>query len=119
MKTNPGSRKNTIALIAICLATLNFSLEISSVPVILSTLEKVLGANLREIQWIMNIYTIGCTTVLMAAGTLADKYGRKRILISTLILFSIASLVCGLAQNTLVLIISRFFQGISGGAMLI
>ncbi|MCV9926694.1 MFS transporter [Flavobacterium sp. LS1R49] len=111
--------KNTIALIAICLATLMFSLEISSVPVILPTLEKVLNANLRDMQWIMNIYTIGCTTVLMAAGTLADRYGRKRILIITLILFGISSLICGLAENIAVLIISRFFQGISGGAMLI
>lgn len=111
--------KNRIAMIAICLATLMFSLEISSVPVILPTLEKVLNANLRDMQWIMNIYTIGCTTVLMAAGTLADRYGRKRMLIISLILFSISSLICGLAQNVTVLIISRFFQGISGGAMLI
>lgn len=111
--------KNTIALIAICLATLMFSLEISSVPVILPTLEKVLDANLRDMQWIMNIYTIGCTTILMAAGTLADRYGRKRILIITLILFGVSSLICGLAQNVTLLVISRFFQGVSGGAMLI
>lgn len=101
------------------MATLMFSLEISSVPVILPTLEKVLGANLKDMQWIMNIYTIGCTTVLMAAGTMADKYGRKRILLITLVLFGIASLICGLAQSIPVLIVSRFFQGISGGAMLI
>ena len=80
---------------------------------------KVLNANLRDMQWIMNIYTIGCTTVLMAAGTLADRYGRKRVLIITLILFGISSLACGLTQNITLLIISRFFQGVSGGAMLI
>ncbi|MDA6071130.1 MFS transporter [Flavobacterium sp. AC] len=119
MEQKISSTKNTIALIAICLATLMFSLEISSVPVILPTLEKVLKANLRDMQWIMNIYTIGCTTVLMAAGTLADRYGRKRILIITLILFGISSLACGLAQNITFLVISRFFQGVSGGAMLI
>lgn len=119
MKQKFYAAKNNIALIAICLATLMFSLEISSVPVILPTLEKVLNANLRDMQWIMNIYTIGCTTVLMASGTLADRYGRKRILMITLILFGISSLVCGLADNIALLIISRFFQGISGGAMLI
>lgn len=119
MKQKFYFNKNNIALIAICLATLMFSLEISSVPVILPTLEKVLNANLKDMQWIMNIYTIGCTTVLMAAGTLADRYGRKRILIITLILFGISSLVCGLAENVTLLVISRFFQGISGGAMLI
>lgn len=119
MKNQNYLNKNTVALIAICMATLLFSLEISSIPVILPTLEKVLGANLKDMQWIMNIYTIGCTTVLMAAGTLADKYGRKRILVITLVLFGIASLVCGLAQSVSVLIVSRFFQGVSGGAMLI
>lgn len=119
MNQKLSNRKNTNALIAICLATLMFSLEISSVPVILPTLETVLHANLKDMQWIMNIYTIGCTTVLMAAGTLADRYGRKRILLITLVLFGISSLACGLAPNTTTLIISRFFQGVSGGAMLI
>lgn len=119
MKQKFYSSKNNIALIAICLATLMFSLEISSVPVILPTLEKVLNANLKDMQWIMNIYTIGCTTVLMAAGTLADRYGRKKILMITLVLFGISSLICGLAENVTLLVISRFFQGISGGAMLI
>ena len=119
MKQKFYSGKNNIVLIAICLANLMFSLEISSVPVLLPTLEKVLSANLKDMQWIMNIYTIGCTTVLMAAGTLADRYGRKRILMITIILFGISSLICGLAQNVVLLIISRFFQGISGGAMLI
>lgn len=119
MKQKFYPSKNNIVLIAICLATLMFSLEISSVPVILPTLEKVLNANLKDMQWIMNIYTIGCTTVLMAAGTLADRYGRKRILIITLILFGFSSLICGLSQNVTLLVISRFFQGVSGGAMLI
>lgn len=119
MKQKFNSVKNNIALIAICLANLMFSLEISSVPVILPTLEKVLNASLKDMQWIMNIYTIGCTTVLMAAGTLADQYGRKRVLIITTILFGASSLICGLAQNVVVLVTSRFFQGISGGAMLI
>lgn len=112
-------KKNTIALAAVCLAALMFGLEISSVPVILPTLEKVLHGTLKDMQWIMNAYTIACTTVLMASGTLADKYGRKRIFIITLILFGITSLICGLAQSTTVLIISRFLQGMGGGAMLI
>jgi EmrB/QacA subfamily drug resistance transporter len=113
------STKNKIALGAVCLAALMFGLEISSVPVILPTLEKVLHGNLRSMQWIMNSYTIACTTVLMAAGTLADRYGRKRIFVISLALFGVTSLICGLAQNTAVLILSRFLQGMGGGAMLI
>jgi EmrB/QacA subfamily drug resistance transporter len=111
--------KNRVALAAICLIALMFGLEISSVPVILPTLEQVLHGDFRDMQWIMNAYTIACTTVLMAAGTLADRYGRKRILIVGLVLFGITSLICGLAPSAPVLIVSRFLQGVGGGVMLI
>jgi EmrB/QacA subfamily drug resistance transporter len=111
--------KNGVALVAVCLAALMFGLEISSVPVILPTLETALHSDFKEVQWIMNAYTIACTTVLMATGTLADRFGRKRVFIISILLFGITSLFCGLAQNTLVLIISRFLQGMGGGAMLI
>ncbi|WP_266157674.1 MFS transporter [Dyella silvatica] len=113
------ARKNTVALAAICLTALMFGLEISSVPVILPTLETVLRGDFKDMQWIMNAYTIACTTVLMAAGTLADRYGRRRMLVIGLALFGMTSLICGLAQNVSVLIASRFLQGMSGGVMLI
>ncbi len=96
-----------------------FGLEISSIPAILPTLERVLHADFKSLQWIMNAYTIACTTVLMAAGTLADRFGRKRMFILGIALFGIASLICGLAQSAAVLIASRFLQGMAGGAMLI
>lgn len=111
--------RNSVALAAVCLASLMFGLEISSVPVILPTLEKVLHGSFRDMQWIMNAYTIACTTVLMATGTLADRFGRKRIFLASVVLFGITSLICGFAQNISVLIVSRFLQGMSGGAMLI
>jgi len=113
------SDKKTVALAAACLSSLMFGLEISSVPVILPTLQRVLHGNFRDMQWIMNAYTIACTSVLMAAGTLADRYGRRRLFIITVVLFGLTSLVCGLAGTVGVLIVSRLLQGISGGAMLI
>ncbi|MFM9921775.1 MFS transporter [Variovorax sp. H27-G14] len=111
--------KNGIALAAICLIALMFGLEISSVPVILPSLEGALHADFSDMQWTMNAYTLACTTVLMAAGTLADRYGRKRMLVVGVVLFGLTSLVCGLAQNASVLVASRFLQGLAGGAMLI
>ncbi|WP_276225294.1 MFS transporter [Niabella beijingensis] len=110
---------NPRALIAICLAALMFGLEITSVPVILPTLEKTLGSNFSQLQWIMNAYTIACTMVLMATGTLADRFGRKRVFIINVIGFGITSVICGIADTTELLIISRFFQGMTGGAMFI
>jgi len=119
MRTVLSDKKKVVALAAACLSSLMFGLEISSVPVILPTLEKVLRGNFRDMQWIMNAYTIACTTVLMAAGTLADRYGRRRIFIISVVLFGATSLVCGLARSVGVLIVSRALQGVSGGTMLI
>jgi MFS family permease len=106
-------------LFAVCLACLMFGLEISSIPSILPTLEQVLHADFKQLQWIMNAYTIAVTTVLMATGTLADRYGRKRIFAISIAAFGLASLTCGVAENVSTLIVARFLQGVSGGAMLI
>ncbi len=76
------SRRNTIALAAACLASLMFGLEISSVPTILpDTWRRCCTPTSSSSQWIMNAYTIAVTTVLMATGTLADRYGRKRVFV--------------------------------------
>lgn len=116
---SPSPTRNAVAAVAICLAALMFGLEISSVPAVLPTMEKLLHAGFSGAQWIMNAYTIACTTVLMASGTLADRYGRKRVLLASVLAFGITSLACGLARDASVLIVARFLQGMSGGAMVI
>jgi MFS family permease len=116
--TLSASTRNSLVLAAISLAALMFGLEISSVPVILPTLEQQLQGSLRDLQWVMNAYTLACTTVLMAAGTFADRYGRRRVFVASTIAFGLTSLLCGLAPNMPVLIVGRFMQGLAGGAML-
>ncbi|KID12166.1 MFS transporter, partial [Rhodobacteraceae bacterium PD-2] len=114
----PRTARNGLALTAVCLVALMFGLEISSVPVILPTLEQQLGTGFQDAQWIMNAYTLACTSVLMAAGTLADRFGRRRMLVLCLWLFGLASLACGLAEDASLLITARFVQGIGAGAMM-
>ena len=118
-EASPYSPRKAVALAAICFSALMFGLEISSVPAILPALEKQLRADFRQLQWIMNAYTIGVTIVLMATGALADRYGRKRVFIVSVAAFGAASLACGIAQSVAILIGARFFQGLSGGAMLV
>ncbi|MEO8490182.1 MFS transporter [Pseudomonas sp.] len=115
----PRSATDGLALTAVCLVALMFGLEISSVPVILPTLEQQLGTGFQDAQWIMNAYTLACTSVLMAAGTLADRFGRRRMLVVCLWVFGVASLACGLANDASTLIAARFVQGIGAGAMMI
>ena len=116
--TSSSNARDRAALAGICLASLMFGLEISSIPVILPILESTLPADFRALQWIMNAYTIACTAVLMATGTFADRYGRKRVFMATTAAFGVTSLICGLAQSAPVLIAGRFLQGMAGGAML-
>ncbi|RUU52952.1 MFS transporter, partial [Mesorhizobium sp. M2C.T.Ca.TU.002.02.1.1] len=113
------TRRGIVVLFAACLACLMFGLEISSVPTVLPTLEQVLDADFRQLQWVMNAYTIAVTSVLMAVGTIADRYGRKRVFLVSIAAFGLTSLICGLAGNVSTLIVARFLQGLSGGAMLI
>ncbi|MER9600851.1 MULTISPECIES: MFS transporter [unclassified Mesorhizobium] len=113
------TRRGIIVLFAACLACLMFGLEISSVPTILPTLEQVLHADFKQLQWVMNAYTIAVTTVLMAVGTIADRYGRKRVFLVAIAAFGLTSLICGVAESVSTLIVARFLQGLSGGAMLI
>ncbi|WP_300630903.1 MFS transporter [Pseudomonas sp.] len=115
----PHAARNGLALTAVCLVALMFGLEISSVPVILPTLERELGTGFQDAQWVMNAYTLACTSVMMAAGTLADRFGRRRVLVLCLWVFGLASLACGLADDAPTLIVARFAQGIGAGAMMI
>lgn len=96
-----------------------FGLEISSIPAILPTLAQLLHADFKQLEWIMNAYTIAVTSILMATGTIADRYGRKRVFLIAVTAFGVTSLICGLTQNVSVLIAGRFLQGVGGGAMLI
>jgi EmrB/QacA subfamily drug resistance transporter len=113
------TRRSAVVLSAVCLSCLMFGLEISSIPAILPTLEQVLRADFEQLQWIMNAYTIAVATVLMATGTLADRYGRKRAFAVAIAAFGLTSLFCGVADSVWTLVAARFLQGLSGGAMLI
>lgn len=112
-------RRETLALASICLSALMLGLEISSVPPILPTIEQAMHASFSQLQWVMAAYTIAMTTILMAVGTLADRYGRRRIFTAGIVAFGITSLACGAAASAAVLIAARFLQGLSGAMMLI
>ncbi|WP_175172669.1 MFS transporter [Achromobacter pestifer] len=112
-------RRGRLALAAICLSALMLGLEISSVPPILAAIEQVMGASFRQLQWVMAAYTIAMTTILMATGTLADRYGRKRVFTIGIVAFGVTSLICGLTLSIQVLIVARFLQGLSAAIMLI
>jgi len=104
-------------LIAVCVGTFMLLLDITVVMVVLPEVQKALGATLSDLQWVVDAYALTLAAVLLTAGSLADRFGRRRLYVTGVVLFSSASLLCGLAASPLFLIIARGAQGIGGAIM--
>jgi EmrB/QacA subfamily drug resistance transporter len=88
------------------------------VNVALPALQSGLRATLADLQWVVESYALFLAALLLPGGTLGDRYGRRKIFASGVVLFSLASAWCGLAPNIRQLIVARGLQGI-GGALLV
>ena len=110
--TNP---RLALLVIAVVFAILNA--DITTVNVALVTLGKDLRADLDDLQWGLNSYMLAFAALIVAAGRIADVFGRRRCLLAGAILFAVASLVCGLAPTLLVLVLGRVLQGAAGALM--
>jgi EmrB/QacA subfamily drug resistance transporter len=104
-------------LTAVVLATFMLLLDITVVNTALPKLEKSLGASFTDLQWVIDVYSLALATIVLTAGALADRFGRKRSFVVGLLLFSAASLACGLAPSAAFLIGARAVQGIGGAIM--
>jgi EmrB/QacA subfamily drug resistance transporter len=104
-------------LVAVCVGTFMLLLDITVVMVVLPEVEKALGASLSDLQWVVDAYALTLAAVLLTAGSLADRFGRRRLYVTGVVLFSSASLLCGLAASPLFLIVARGVQGIGGAIM--
>jgi len=104
-------------LVAVCIATFMLLLDITIVNVALPAIEKALHASFSDLQWVVDAYALALATCVLTAGALADLFGRKRLFLLGIALFTVASAACGLANDSLFLIIARGVQGI-GGAMM-
>jgi EmrB/QacA subfamily drug resistance transporter len=104
-------------LIAVCIATFMLLLDITIVNVALPAIERALKASFSDLQWVVDAYALALAVCVLTAGALADLFGRKRLFLLGIVLFTIASAACGGANDPLFLIIARGVQGI-GGAMM-
>jgi EmrB/QacA subfamily drug resistance transporter len=104
-------------LVAVCIATFMLLLDITIVNVALPDIQKALKASFSDLQWVVDAYALALATCVLTAGALADLFGRKRVFLLGIVLFTVASAACGAAFDPLFLIIARGLQGI-GGAMM-
>lgn len=102
---------------AVCLGTFMLLLDVTIVIVALPDIRTDLGARVSEVQWIVDAYALSLAALLLTAGSLADLYGRRRVYVTGLAIFTAASVLCGLAQSPLSLILSRAVQGVGGAIM--
>jgi EmrB/QacA subfamily drug resistance transporter len=94
------------------------AIDVTVVAVALPHFIKDLHTNVLWAAWTISVYSIGVTAALPLAGNLSDSFGRKKVFLYSLILFTAGSLACGFAPNIYVLIAFRFFQGLGGASFL-
>jgi EmrB/QacA subfamily drug resistance transporter len=107
-------RGRWIALVVLCVGMLMIILDSTIVNVALPAIQRDLGFSQTNLAWVVNAYLITFGGLLLLAGRLGDLLGRKRVFLFGLALFTMASLLCGVAQNQTMLIVARFVQGIGG-----
>src|SRR6476659_9408778 len=113
--SRPTNPRLALLVIAVVFAILNA--DITTVNVALVTLGKDLHADLNDLQWGLNSYMLAFAALIVAAGRLADVFGRRRCLLAGAILFAVASLLCGIAPTLSLLVIGRVLQGAAGALM--
>ena len=104
-------------LLVVCLATFMLLLDVTIVNVALPDIQKDLGSSFEDLQWVVDAYALALAALLLASGSLGDLLGRKNIFVAGLVIFSSASLACGLSGSPAVLNFARAVQG-TGGAMM-
>src|ERR687887_1707236 len=91
--------------------------DITIVNVALPSVQSELDASLTGLQWVVDAYAVSLAAVILTAGALADRFGRKRIFEIGIVLFTVASFLCGIAWNIAALDAARALQGIGGAAL--
>jgi EmrB/QacA subfamily drug resistance transporter len=104
-------------LIAVCAGMFMLLLDVTIVIVAQPSIQTGLHASFSDVQWTLDAYALTLAALLLTSGVLADRYGRRLMFSAGLTVFTLGSLLCGLAANPLMLILSRSGQGI-GGAMM-
>jgi EmrB/QacA subfamily drug resistance transporter len=114
--TKDPERRPWVSLFVVCLAQLMIVLDVTIVNVALPAIQRDLHFSQGNLTWAVNAFLITFGSLLLLAGRLGDLLGRKRVFLAGLTIFTVASLICGLAPSQGVLIGARFLQGIGAAA---
>jgi EmrB/QacA subfamily drug resistance transporter len=117
VNAEPVVRDRRWTLVAVCTTTFMLLLDITVVNVALPNIQHDLDASLTGLQWVVDAYALTLAALILTAGTLADRYGRRLLFMVGVVVFTLSSLLCGLAWNIAVLDVARAVQGVGGAAL--
>jgi len=101
----------------VCVATALLLVNVAAPNVALPDIARDLDASFTDLQWTLSGYALALAVFLLTAGTLADRFGRKRLFVAGLVLFNLASVLCAAAPTALTLIAARVVQGVGAAVM--
>jgi EmrB/QacA subfamily drug resistance transporter len=104
-------------LIAVCVGTFMLLLDVTIVNVALPAIQSSLHSSFSDLQWVVDAYSLTLAALLLTTGSLADLFGRRRLFMIGLVIFSLSSLLSGVATDPLFLNLARGAQGVGGAAM--
>ncbi|KGI77666.1 DHA2 family efflux MFS transporter permease subunit [Oleiagrimonas soli] len=110
-------RRRWLALAILCLGTLMIVLDTTIVNVALPSIRSALGFSEAGLAWVVNAYMLTYGGCLLLGGRLGDLYGHRRLFLLGIVVFTLASLACGLAGSQTVLLVARGIQGVGGAVV--
>ncbi|QEC69608.1 DHA2 family efflux MFS transporter permease subunit [Panacibacter ginsenosidivorans] len=113
-----GSRRVIITITAVFCAVLEI-IDTTIVNVALNNMKGSLGATLSEVSWVITAYSIANVIIVPMTSWLSQQFGRRNYFAASVIIFTVASFMCGNSTSISELIIFRFIQGLGGGALLV
>jgi DHA2 family multidrug resistance protein len=113
-----GADQKWFIAVAVALGALLEVVDTSIVNVALKEMQASLGATLSQVSWVVSSYAVANVIILPLTAWLGERFGKKRYFIFSLIAFTLASMLCGMATNLPMLIFARVLQGLGGGGLL-
>jgi MFS family permease len=114
----PGQRGAAAALLSVCLGFFVIQLDVTIVNVALPAIQHEIGGSLAGLQWVIDAYTLALASIMLTAGSAADRIGARKIFVLGLTTFAVGSAACAAAPTLSVLIAARAVQGLGASALL-
>ena len=112
------SRRRRLTLAAMCAATFMIQVDVTIVNVALPSIQRGLHMTAGDLEWVVSAYALALAALIPVGGALGDRYGRKRVFLVGVAVFTLGSAACAISWNDETLIAFRVLQGIGGAAML-